>query len=386
MRFWSGWASTLHIPPLKAGLVRRSALVLKGLTYGPTGAICAAGTTSLPETAGGIRNWDYRFCWPRDAALAAAALVRLGNTGLGMRLLDWLISIITTLESPDRLRPIYTVTGSNLGAEAEISELPGYAASRPVRVGNAAAQQVQLDVFGPITDLVALMAAKGAPLTPEHWRLVQAMASAVEARWEEPDHGIWEIRGPRRHYVYTKLMCWQTMDRAIAVAEQHLGRVPPQWNEVRDRIAREVLERGFNADLGAFTVAYDLAELDAAALNIGLSGLLAPDDPRFVSTVEKVEGALREGPTVYRYRFDDGFPGREGGFHLCAGWLAECCVLLGRTADAAALLDEVCALAGPLGLLSEQHDPRSGSALGNHPQAYSHLAVINAAVRLAGAG
>lgn len=382
LKFWSSWSGALRVPPLHADLVRRSALVIRALCHGPTGAIAAAATTSLPESIGGVRNWDYRFCWPRDAALAAAALVRLGNTGVALRLMDWIMGVLGTLESPDRLRPIYTVTGSNLGAEAEIGELSGYAGSRPVRVGNAAAQQVQLDVFGPITDLVALLGVRGAPLTPEHWRLVQAMVSAVQSRWQEPDHGIWEIRAERRHHVHTKVMCWQTMDRAITVADIHLGSVPDGWAALREAIKAEVLEKGFDAEVGAFTTAYGVPLLDAAVLHVCLSGMLPPDDPRVVSTVEAVERGLREGPTVYRYRFDDGLPGVEGGFHICAGWLAECYAMMGRRERAMELLDGIGSLAGPLGLLPEQYDPVGGRSLGNHAQAYSHLAVINAAVRM----
>jgi GH15 family glucan-1,4-alpha-glucosidase len=381
-RFWKNWAGSLSIPPLQPDLVRRSALAIKSLVHGPSGAIAAAATTSLPEVLAGTRNWDYRFCWPRDAALAATALVRLGNTGHAMRLLDWLLSVVDSCESPDRLRPIYTVSGAELGAEAEIGELSGYAASRPVRVGNAAAQQVQLDVFGPITDLIALLAARGAPLTPEHWRLTQAMAAAVQSRWEEPDHGIWEVRGPRLHHTYTKVMCWQTMDRAITIADQHQGRIPPGWTELRARIAADVLSRGYSETARAFTTAYDCEDLDAAALHVGLSGLLNADDPRFVSTVDRIAEGLLEGPTVYRYRFDDGLPGREGGFHICTGWLIEALCMLGRPDEALALFNSLCATAGPLGLFAEQHDSVASRALGNFPQAYSHLAVINAAIRL----
>lgn len=382
-RFWRNWAASLTLPALQPDMVRRSALVIKALVHGPSGAIAAAATTSLPEVLGGTRNWDYRFCWPRDAALSAAALVRLGNTGHAMRLLDWLLAVVDSCESPDRLRPIYTVSGAELGAEAEIGELSGYAASRPVRVGNAAAQQVQLDVFGPIADLIALMAARGAPLTPEHWRLTQAMAAAVQSRWEEPDHGIWEVRGPRRHHVYTKVMCWQTMDRAIATADQHQGRIPPGWPELRAKIAADVLGRGYSETARAFTTAYDSEDLDAAALHVGLSGLLPPSDPRFIGTVERITEFLLEGSTVFRYRYDDGLPGREGGFHICTGWLIESLCLLGRREEALGLFQRLQAAAGPLGLMAEQHDPALGRGLGNYPQAYSHLAVINAAVRLA---
>ena len=381
-RFWSGWAATLRLPARQPELVRRSALILKALCHGPTGAIAAAGTTSLPGPIGGSRNWDYRYCWPRDASLAAAALLRLGNSGVAMKLLDWLVGVVDATDSPERLRPIYTMAGSHLGSEAEIGSLPGYADSRPVRVGNAAALQVQLDVFGPIVDVVAMLGEAGAPVTPQYWRLVEAMVMAVLRRWQEPDHGIWEIRQERRHHVHTKVMCWHAVNRAMAVAEMVLGRPRPGWAELRDAIARDVLERGWSNDAKAFTTAYGVPDADAATLHIGLTGLVPPDDPRFVATVEAVERVLRRGPVVYRYLFDDGLPGVEAGFHICTSWLIESLVLVGRRADAESLFESMCGLAGPLGLYSEQHDPGWSLSAGNFPQAYSHLGLINAAVRL----
>lgn len=384
-RFWSAWAGSLTLPSLATDQVRRSALVLKGLTYGPTGAISAAATTSLPELRGGQRNWDYRYCWPRDAALSAAALVRLGNTGQAMRLLDWLLSMVDRAGSPERLRPIYSVTGHDLGPEGEISELSGYAQSRPVRVSNAASQQVQLDIFGPVVELAWLLVKCGAPITPDHWRLVDAMVAAVRARWQEPDNGIWEIRGPRRHYVHSKVMCWLAVDRAIKIADAYLGKHFVEWDSLRDRIAAEALDQGWDEPLGAFKMAYEVPELDAASLLIGIAGLLPPGDPRFVRTVENVDRCLRRGTAVFRYRFDDGLPGQEGGFLLCLGWLIEALVLIGDQERAAQLFEHFLTCAGPTGLMSEQFDSRDGAALGNFPQAYSHLALINAAVALAGA-
>ncbi|MBS0197245.1 MAG: trehalose-phosphatase [Planctomycetes bacterium] len=381
-RYWSTWAATLRLPTVGAEHVRRSALLLRALVYGPTGAIAAAATTSLPEHLGGSRNWDYRYCWPRDAAMAASALVRLGNTGTAMRLLDWLARVLDQCESPGRLRPIYTVDGRDLGPEAEIGGLAGYAQSRPVRIGNAAALQVQLDVFGPITDLIALLAESGAPISPDHWRMTRAMVEAVESRWQEPDHGIWEIRCEREHHVHSKVMCFHTVARALVVHECVIGRPNPAWAVLRDRIRDDVLANGFNTQLNAFTGAYGHAELDASALSVGLTGLLDAHDPRFISTVDAVNRGLREGGTVYRYRFDDGLPGREGGFHLCTGWLIEALVLCGRMKEAAELFEELLRCVGPTGVLSEQHEPRFNIPLGNAPQAYSHLALINAATAL----
>lgn len=380
-RFWSGWSLTLNLPSAGRAEVLRSALVIKSLCYGPSGAIAAAATTSLPEYAGGSRNWDYRFCWPRDAAMGAAALLRLGASGPGIKLLDWVLGILDESEPGALLCPLYTVTGGHVGAEGEIGELSGYRGSRPVRVGNAAAHQVQLDVFGPIAELVALLAESGAALSSEHWRLVNAMVSAVERRWREPDHGIWEVRRPRQHHVHSKVMCWQTVDRAMRVA-RYLGHLRADWRGLRDEIAEDVLRHGWNESTGAFCATYDEGEADAAALSVGLSGMLAADDPRFLRTIGFVERELRAGPTVYRYRYDDGLPGAEGGFNLCTSWLIEAYARVGRHEDAERLFESYLSQAGPTGLLAEEFDPAERRALGNFPQVYSHLGLINAALCL----
>jgi trehalose 6-phosphate phosphatase len=385
-QFWSGWAKALRLPPLKVALVRRSALVVKALSHGPSGAIAAAATTSLPENLGGVRNWDYRFCWPRDAALAAAALVRLGNTGHALKLLDWLLAVVDRTESPERLRPIYTLSGNLLGSEGEISTLSGYAGSRPVRIGNAAAHQVQLDVFAPIVDLVALLVERGAPISPDHWRLVRAMMMAVQARWSEPDHGIWEIRGPKRHHVHSRIMCWHAINRGLAVEEMVTGRRSPQFELLQREIAEDVLRNGWNAEVGAFTIAYDQPGLDAATLTVGLTGLVPPNDDRFIQTIERIGTALRAGDGIYRYRADDGLPGGEGTFLLCTAWYIEALAKVGRIGEARALFERYAAMAGPTGLLAEEWDPGLNIALGNFPQAYSHLGLINCAVVLAAAG
>lgn len=382
--YWANGIQQLVFPQAAHDLVRRSTLLLRGLVFGPTGAIAAAGTTSLPEALGGVRNWDYRYCWLRDAALTAACLLRLGSAHEAMRYLDWLLDVVNECESPDRLRPLYTVGGRTLGPEGEISELAGYRNSRPVRIGNAASRQVQLDVFGPIVDLVALLLDYDAPISSDHWRLVQAMVQAVEARWREPDHGIWEIRAEARHHVHSKVMCWQTIDRAVRVADRFLGRDRADWRGLRDEIARDVLDSGYKADLGHFTAAYDGGDTDAAALAVGLSGLLPPDDERFIRTVEAVERELLRGPIVYRYRSPDGLPGSEGGFYLCNAWLVEAYLLCGRRDDAQELFAATVATAGPTGMLPEEYDPELCVGLGNIPQAYSHLGIIENAISLSG--
>jgi trehalose-phosphatase len=381
-RFWTAWAESLALPRASRDLVLRSALVLRGLCHGPTGAIVAAATMSLPEHLGGVRNWDYRYCWLRDAALSASALAKLGSHAEGLRFLDWVLGILDRHGAPERLQPMFSVSGEAYLPEAEISTLPGYRASRPVRIGNAAASQVQLDVFGPIVDLIHVLMERDAPLSSEHWRLVNAMVSAVAQRWEDPDHGIWEIRMSRRHHVHTKTMCWLTVDRACRIADHYLGRERRDWSALRSAIAEDVLRRGWNQGAGAFTVAYGSDDLDAAALETGLSGLVAADDPRFVATVEAIERHLRAGPAVYRYHYDDGLPGPEGAFHLCTTWLIRALAMIGRRDDARELFERMAALAGPTGLLSEEYAPKPGRALGNHPQAYSHLGVIEAALAL----
>jgi trehalose 6-phosphate phosphatase len=382
-RAWSDWVATLSLPELHADAVRRSALVLKGLCHAPTGAIAAAATTSLPEHIGGTRNWDYRFCWPRDAAMAATTLASLGSPREGLALLDWLLGVVDHESEAERLAPIYTVSGARLGPEGEIGDLPGYAGSRPVRVGNSAALQVQLDVFGPIVELISVLAHAGAPLSSEHWRLVSAMVEAVKERWREPDHGIWEIRGPRAHHVHTKVMCWVTLDRAAEISEHLLGREQPDLRALADEIRTEILERGWNESLRSFVATYDSSDLDAAVLMAGLRAMIDPRDPRFVHTVEMIEKHLRVGDGVYRYRYEDNLPGEEGAFNLCTTWLIEALMLIGRPDDARRLLDAYVARAGHTGLLSEEWDPKTGRALGNHPQAYSHLGLIEAVLTVA---
>jgi len=382
--YWQDWADDLDVPSIEPDLVRRSAVVLKGLSHGPTGAIVAAATTSLPERIGGMRNWDYRYCWLRHAALSASALVRLGSVSEAMAFLDWVLGVLEHRGDPDRLPAVLNVTGRHLPPEAEISDLPGYAGSRPVRVGNASEGQVQLDVFGCIVELVHLLLRRGAPLSSEHWHVVSAMVSAVSHRWTERDHGIWEVRTAPRHHTYSKSMCWLTLDRAVDIAEVFERRVAPDWEQLRDTIRGEVLENSWKPEVGAFTAAYDGTDVDAAVLALGLFGLVEPDDPRFVSTVDVLEHVLRDGPTVYRYRTDDGLPGIGSGFHLMTSWLIDAYALVGRRDDAVDLFADLVDRVGPTGLLSEAYDPVSGRALGNLPQAYSHLGFINNALNLDG--
>ena len=380
---WRDWAAGLSLPATARDLVRRSALTLRGLSHEPTGSILAAATSSLPEELGGVRNWDYRYCWLRDAAMSARELVDLGSLEEAEAYLRWVDRCVEgTGGHPERLHPLYAIDGSDLGPEAVLDTLPGYAGSRPVRVGNAANRQVQLDVFGPIADLIAAVIKRRGVATDADRRVLDAMVEAVDRRWHEPDHGLWEARLPPRHYVYSKVMCWLTVNRALE-ALAAIGSAPrPEWIELRDRIAENVLTYGWHEKVGAYTVAYGDEDLDASSLWIGLSGLLPDDDPRFLATVLKIEAELRSGPTVYRYRWDDGLPGREGGFHLCAAWMIEAYLRTGRRADAEELFEQMLDCAGPTGLLPEQYEPEAERGLGNHPQAYSHLGLIRCALLL----
>lgn len=381
-RHWRDWAQELTLPSTASEEVERSALVLKALCYQPSGAMLAAATTSLPEVMGGVRNWDYRYCWPRDASMSAASLLALGSSQEACDLLDWILDRVDHLPSPEQLRPVYPLVGDEALPEAVLPELAGYAGSRPVRIGNAAEHQVQLDVFGPVVDLAWRMLDAEVTLTDRHWEVVKAVVGAVAARWHEPDHGIWEERRPPRHHVHSKVMCWMAVDRAIKIALRLDPGLAPYWSPLRHQIAADVIENGWSEQRHSYTTAYGSTDVDASLLWIGLSGLMPAGDTRFVSTLKAVESELRDGHTVYRYRHDDGLPGTEGGFLICASWLIEAYVLIGQLDDARTLFDRYLDLAGPTGLLSEQYDPATERLLGNHPQAYSHLGLINAALAL----
>jgi len=387
-RFWREWADQLSIPdylePVRSQIIR-SAITLKSLSYGPTGAIVAAATTSLPESIGGVRNWDYRFSWLRDGALTAQALVKLGTTTEAMDFLDWVFNVLDRCSAPDHLCPLYTVLGTDVNSEGEISELPGYAGSRPVRIGNSASRQIQLDVFGPIVDLIWDLCESGAPVSSQHWRVVEAMVLAVQRRWREPDHGIWEVRGHPKHYTHSKVMCWVTLDRAIKIGARVLGKSNPKWEALRSEIAEDILHRSWKPSHSLFASAYETSDVDAAVLKIGLSGLLSGKSEDFIKTVNTIEKELRVGDTVYRYRADDYLPGMEGGFNLCTCWLIQSYAIMGEREKAQSLFNAYLQGAiGKTGLIPEEWDPKTKSGLGNHPQAYSHLGLIESAFAVYG--
>lgn len=381
--FWRYWRSTLKLPSFEREAVERSALLLRALIYGPTGAIVAAPTTSLPESIGGVRNWDYRYSWLRDGAFASAALARLGSIEPGIRFLDWLLEVMDELGQDEFLAPLYTVLGKSLAGEAEVAEATGYRASRPVRVGNLAAHQLQLDTLAPIIELLYVLQGRGADLTFDHVRLLDHIVELVRSRWQGPDSGIWEIRGPQRHYVHSKLMCWYTVARANEIIER-LGFRREGWDGLAASIREEIESRGYSERVDSYICAYDLEEPDAALLWIILSGFHPPQHPRSVGTLKYVSANLLRNSGVYRYALDDGIVGEEGSFHICLAWLIQALALQGSTDEARKLFERLIACSAPLGLLSEQWDPIVGRALGNYPQAYSHTGLIDAALLLSG--
>lgn len=385
--FWQGWADSLDLPEPgnclsveAVELAKRSALTLKALCHAPTGAIAAAATTSLPEWIGGVRNWDYRYCWIRDAALAAGALVRLGSTSEALDLCDWLAVLA---DAGDELLPLYAVDGQPLPHETEIAELAGYLGSKPVRVGNAADHQMQIDVYGHVAELVHRLAVAGISLTPGHHHLVERCVDMVARCWRLPDNGMWEVRSEPRHHVNSKTMCWVAVDRAVGIAAE-AGSSRPEWEALADRIRDDLLTHGCS-QAGPFTTAYDGDDLDASALAVGLYGLLPGDDPRFAATVSAVESQFRRGSAVYRYRHEDGFADPEGAFSLMTSWLIDAKILVGDVEGASELFEAHLGVVGPTGLMAEEVDPASGRALGNFPQAYSHSGLIENVCNLAAA-
>ncbi|HUF01332.1 MAG TPA: glycoside hydrolase family 15 protein [Gaiellaceae bacterium] len=385
--FWERWSGRCSVAGLWDDAVRRSLLTLKALTFAPTGGIVAAPTTSLPELLGGVRNWDYRYCWLRDATLTLLALIGSGYVDEAHAWRDWLLRAVAG--SPQDLQIMYGVAGERRLPELELDWLAGYESSRPVRVGNAASRQRQLDVYGEVVDALYQGRLHGLEPSDDAWALTQKLFVWLESAWREPDDGIWEVRGPRRHFTHSKVMAWVAFDRAVKTVER-FGRKGPveRWRAIRDEIATDVLRYGYDERLESFVQFYGSDRLDASLLMIPLVGFLPPDDPRVVGTVEAIRRDLLRDGLVERYRADvenvdvDGLPPGEGVFLPCSFWLVEVLALQGRHADAVELFERLLSLRNDLGLISEEYEPKLGRLVGNFPQAFTHLALVDAALTL----
>jgi GH15 family glucan-1,4-alpha-glucosidase len=385
--FWTQWSGRSRSSGPFHELVDRSVLTLKALTYAPTGGIVAAPTTSLPEWPGGVRNWDYRYCWLRDATFTLYSLMSAGYTKEATAFRDWLVRAVAG--DPANLQIMYGPAGERRLPEWEVPWLPGFEASTPVRVGNAASGQFQLDVYGEVLDTMHQTRVMGCPDDPEAWAVQQAILEFLEGAWRRPDEGIWEVRGGRQHFTHSKVMAWVAFDRAVRAVRDHgLPGDADAWAAQRDEIHREVCDHGYDADRGAFVQAYGSKALDAATLLIPLVGFLPPGDPRVVSTVDAVSRELTEDGFVRRYLPSDvdGLPGHEGVFLPCSFWLVDALRMTGRAADADALLGRLAGLANDVGLLSEEYDPAGKRLLGNFPQAFTHVALVNSAHYMEGSG
>ncbi|MGA3147707.1 MAG: glycoside hydrolase family 15 protein [Acidimicrobiales bacterium] len=381
-KFWSDWCGeVLPVHGEWDDLALRSLITLKGLTYGPTGGIVAAATTSLPESLGGVRNWDYRYCWVRDATFTLEALIESGLREEAESWLAWLGRVAAG--DPDQLQIMYGPAGERRLTELEIDWLPGYEGSSPVRIGNAASGQFQLDVYGELMDAIDRARSHGIVVQEVIWRIQVAIMGFLIEHWSDPDDGIWEVRGPPRLFTHSKVMAWVAFDRAVRGVEVHGLEGPAhKWSAIRDAIHAEVCEKGWNADVGAFTQFYGAVELDASLLMMPLVGFLPADDERVVRTVDAIQEHLTEDGFVLRYQVEsgvDGLPGREGMFLPCTLWLIGCLRLMGRLDQATAVFRRVAALVNDVGLISEEYDPGRRRLLGNFPQAFTHVGIVNAA-------
>jgi len=385
--FWREWARTCRYDGPWRNAVVRSLLTLKSLTDARTGAVVAAPTTSLPECIGGVRNWDYRYCWLRDATFVLVALLNAGYEEEAFAWRAWLLRAVAG--NPDQIQILYGLRGERRIPEFEAPWLSGYADSRPVRIGNAAAEQLQLDVYGEVADVMYQAHRAGLPPDADEWSLTSAVVAAVEKRWSEPDRGLWEVRGPTRHFVHSKVLAWVAFDRAITMTERFRVDGPAdRWRAFRAQIHADVCAQGYDPKRATFTQSYGSRELDAATLLIPLVGFLPPEDLRVQGTVRAIERELLVDGFVRRYSqpdaSTDGLPPGEGAFYACGFWLADNYVLQDRRQDARVLFERLIGTANDVGLLSEEYNLREKRLVGNFPQAFSHVGLVNTAYNLAG--
>jgi GH15 family glucan-1,4-alpha-glucosidase len=382
-----GWADRCSYSGPHRAAVVRSVITLRLLTHASTGGIVAAPTTSLPEEFGGARNWDYRYCWLRDASLTIEALLRCGYRRETRLWRDWLLRAVAG--DPADLQIMYTVDGGRDLPERELDHLAGYEGSRPVRIGNGAVCQRQTDVLGEVMAALHLAREKGITEDADSWALQTALVEELATHWDQPDNGLWEIRGPQRHFTHSRVMVWVAFDRAVRACEEHgLDGPIERWRALRDQVRSEVLERGVDRDRNTFTQHYDTTEVDASLLVLPSLGFIEGDDPLMLGTIAAIEGDLMRDGLLLRYRTEsgvDGLTGDENPFLACSFWLVSAYAAAGRVDDAAALLERLVGLCNDVGLLAEEHDPRTGRHAGNFPQAFSHLTLVTAALDLAAA-
>ena len=387
-RWWRNWSDRCSYQGQWRDVVLRSAIILKALTYAPTGGLIAAPTTSLPESTGGIRNWDYRYCWLRDATFTLYSLMTCGYTDEAKAWRDWLLR--AAAGKPSQMQIMYGLSGERRLNEFELEGLPGYDGSRPVRIGNAAHRQLQLDVFGELMDVLHVARRNGLPPDSNAWAFQKELMAFLEKAWSEPDEGIWEVRGPRRHFTHSKVMVWVAFDRAVKAVERfRLDGPVERWRHLRETIHQQVCDVGFDRNVNSFVQYYGAKEVDASLLMMPLVGFLPATDPRIIGTVQAIQQRLVKNGFVTRYRVRqevDGLPGKEGAFLLCTLWLADNLALQGRMEEAREIFDRVLAVRNDVGLLSEQYDPSTRRFLGNFPQAFSHIGLINTARNLDRAG